>query len=489
MVAQAAAPNLMAAFFVKDKVGLKWSLVDGATEYLVFRKESGGEFTQIASVNDDHYFDTAIKGGTTYIYKVAIVENGSQVFSGEKSVATAQMDKAFGAPVWSGAREENRRVMLKWDKVSGAIAYNIWRSETSGGPYETIGTAQTNRFADNKELTGGVTYYYVVSALNDEFDETPQSEEIEVKYGLSAAEREEMANKANAIVLEPVSVTQMFLIDINYDGRPLEQPADLALAPQGDIYILDSLHGAIECYSSEGSPKFSFGSAAMDKESPNEGEFLLPLSIAVDSKGQVYVGDVRRNDIQVFEAGGNYIRTITVRVSGEQEALRPNGLDVLDDGRLVVTDAGNHRWLLLSPSGEILVESPGRGAGDGQLNFPDQILVAGNEVYVVDSMNCRIQVFDLEGNYKRKFGEIGQGAGQFGRPKGIGQDEKGRIWVTDGMSNLLQAFTQEGDVKSVLGAADGELRFYSPRGIQFVDGKMLVIERLHHRVTVFSIGS
>ena len=490
LIAQAAAPNLMAAFFVKGKIGLKWTEVEGVTEYLVFRQEKGGEFEQIASVSGDHYFDTAIEGGKTYTYKIAILEGGNQVFSGEKSVTMAQVEQGFGAPTWSGVRVEKKKIMLNWDKVPGAIAYNVWRSESSGGPYESVGTSQTNRYADNKNLTQGATYYYVISALNEEFDETPQSEEMSIKFGVSSEEREALANEANAIVLEPVSLTEIFTIGTNFEGRPLEQPADLAVNSQGDIYILDTLHSAVECYNSEGDSKFSFGTIVLDKDSPREGEFLLPLSIAIDNKDQVYVGDVQRNDIQVFEANGKFLRTIHVAVNGSQVPLRPNGLDVLDDGRLLMTDAGNHRWLLTSAEGQIIFESKGRGSAEGMLNFPDQILVTPNgEVCVVDVMNCRIQIFDLEGNFKLAFGEIGQGAGQFGRPKGIGVDGKGRIWVTDGMSNLVQCFTLDGEIKSVLGGANEELRFNSPRGIQFVDGKMLVVERLHNRVTVFSIGS
>ena len=60
LVAQAAAPNLMAAFFVKGKVGLKWSSVDGVAEYLVYRQEQGGEFQKIGTTGEDRYFDTEV---------------------------------------------------------------------------------------------------------------------------------------------------------------------------------------------------------------------------------------------------------------------------------------------------------------------------------------------------------------------------------------------------------------------------------------------
>ena len=59
-ISQAATPNLMAAFFVKGKVGLKWGKVAGADEYLIFRKAPGEDFQQIGKVAEDRYFDTNV---------------------------------------------------------------------------------------------------------------------------------------------------------------------------------------------------------------------------------------------------------------------------------------------------------------------------------------------------------------------------------------------------------------------------------------------
>ena len=345
-IVMAAQPNLLAAFFVKGKVGLKWSLVAGTEEYQIHRKAPGGEYVQIGTTDEDHFFDTNIDGGVTYIYKIGVTDDGAQVFSGEKSVTTPGSTGAFKAPVWSGAREEPKRIMLNWDKVPGAIAYNVWRSETSGGPYELVGNSQSNRYADNHNLTPGATYYYVVSALNEEFDETPQSAEHMIKFGITKDERDALEAELAGIELEQVDLSALFEIKFNFEGESLQQPADVVVNSQGDIYVLDTLNGAVECFNSNGDPKYSFGRRALDTSSPREGEFLLPMSITVDNQNLVYVGDVGRNDIQVFDAKGGFQRAIKVQMSGDQKPLRPNGLAVLDDGRLAMTDAGNHRWLM-----------------------------------------------------------------------------------------------------------------------------------------------
>ena len=207
-VASAASPKLMAAFLVKGKVGLKWGKVAGVSEYLVFRKGPDGDFTQIGTTDQDRYFDETIVGGNTYVYKIAIVEDGQEVFSGTKSVTIPGATGAFTAPKWVGVRLDQDKVYLNWDPVEGAIAFNIWRSQTSGSDFDVVGTSQGSRYVDKEGLIKGTTYYYVLSAMNQEFEETPMSEERSIKYGISLEEQEALMKEENQIILVPFPLTQ-----------------------------------------------------------------------------------------------------------------------------------------------------------------------------------------------------------------------------------------------------------------------------------------
>ena len=60
-----------------------------------------------------------------------------------------------------------------------------------------------------------------------------------------------------------------------------------------------------------------------------------------------------------------------------------------------------------------------KGNGPGQFHDPTGVAVAGDEVFVADSRNGRIQVFDLDGNFLRAFGEPGDAKGQLGRPMNL----------------------------------------------------------------------
>ena len=73
------------------------------------------------------------------------------------------------------------------------------------------------------------------------------------------------------------------------------------------------------------------------------------------------------------------------------------------------------------------------GAAPGQFNYPSELVVSeAGEVFVVDIMNNRIQVFDLEGNYLRAFGHGGRSAGTFARPSGIAVDAEGNVFAAEG---------------------------------------------------------
>ena len=68
----------------------------------------------------------------------------------------------------------------------------------------------------------------------------------------------------------------------------------------------------------------------------------------------------------------------------------------------------------------------------------------------MDSMNFRVQIFDAEGKFIKKFGEVGTGYGQFSKPKGIAVDSEGHIYVVDSAFNNIQIFDAEGKLLSFL---------------------------------------
>ncbi len=489
-LAYAAGPNLVAAFFVKGKVGLKWQLMDGVDEYRIYRKPTSGEFEMIATSGEDHYFDTEVTAGTSYQYKVAIVdESGAEVFSGVKSVTIPGQVGDFVSPSWIGARIDQGKIFLNWDDVPGAIAYNVYRSETPGANYDVVGNSQASTLADKSNLEVGKTYYYVLTAMNQEFEETPYSEEMSIKFGSSAEERAEALAKEQAVLLDDIKLTHVRdLSDIG--GGEMNQPADVYSNSRKQIYVTDALNSRVHCFDS-GKYLFSFGNTetGATPAAYENGSFKIPFTIYIDDQDQIYVADIGRNDIQVFAADGNFLRRIVVEMEKDQEALRANGICLIDRNRLAVTDTGNHRLLIIDLDGNIISEIGKRGSAPGEFVFPGEIeRAASGELFVLDVINNRVQVLDQDGKFIREFGEAGEGLGLFGRPAGLALAPDGRVWVSDNMSALIQSFTPQGEIKAVVGSAQDEWQFVSPRGIHFVGNRLYIVDRLSNKVIVYDRG-
>ncbi|MBI5467297.1 MAG: SMP-30/gluconolactonase/LRE family protein, partial [Candidatus Kerfeldbacteria bacterium] len=398
---------------------------------------------------------------------------------------------AFEPPTWVGLRVDRDKIYANWDAVPGAMAYNVYRSVTPGGPYEVVGNVTTSKFADNKGLEAGKTYYYVLTALNDQFEETEKSAEKAEKFGISATERKAADTTQQNIKLEEIKLTLLFELTDAGSLGPMNQPADVVVNSKGDIYVNDVLNFRVNVYNHDGNYKFSFGrqTPPADKANPPQGSFSLPLSMTIDKQDKVYVGDVDQNDIQIFTADGKFLKRITVAVKEDMKPFRPNGLFVAESGQILTTDGANHRFLVLDPDGKVIRSVGSGGEGPGNFLFVDGILMTPDSIIcVVDVMNCRVQEFDFQGKFIRSFGEAGQTVGTFARPKGLAVDAQKRIWVSDGMGNSVQVFTLDGQVKAAFTDPVKDKAMAGPRGMLIEDGRFYLVNRLLNAVWVFKIG-
>ncbi len=86
---------------------------------------------------------------------------------------------------------------------------------------------------------------------------------------------------------------------------------------------------------------------------------------------------------------------------------------------IFVIDQQNHRIQVFGLDGTFKRKWGSYGTGDGFLNYPQGIFIYADEVFVSDSLNCRVQVFGLDGTFKRIWGSLGTGDGQFKYPVGL----------------------------------------------------------------------
>ena len=115
------------------------------------------------------------------------------------------------------------------------------------------------------------------------------------------------------------------------------------------------------------------------------------------------IADTGNNAIRRFDLGNGLVTTIlgpplalreTINSVDHAAAFRsPAAVAVDENGRIYVSDSGNHRIAIYDDAGTFLAELGSPGIGDGQFNTPGGITVDRSRIYVADTLNHRVQVF------------------------------------------------------------------------------------------------
>jgi DNA-binding beta-propeller fold protein YncE len=81
------------------------------------------------------------------------------------------------------------------------------------------------------------------------------------------------------------------------------------------------------------------------------------------------------------------------------------------------------------------------GEGEGKFDCPGDVVVQGELLYVSDTDNCRVQVFEKKtGKFAYKWGSRGLGPGLFNEPYGLALTGNDKLWVCDSKNNRVQLF-------------------------------------------------
>lgn len=128
------------------------------------------------------------------------------------------------------------------------------------------------------------------------------------------------------------------------------------------------------------------------------------------------------------------------------------------------------------------------GFGADALVKPMDVAVIGGKIYVSDTMNKRVQVFDMEGKPLLKFGQEGKKQGQFSFPYGIAGDSQGNIYVADLYNGCISVFDNNGKfIKYFAEKKPEEKTIDTPGGLRIIDNKVYVTEIKKSQVTVFDL--
>lgn len=248
-----------------------------------------------------------------------------------------------------------------------------------------------------------------------------------------------------------------------YPGPPqvsFDQVTDVAIGDNDWLYLANEDDAQIVVLDGDFDIIGTFGTQCVAPEIPGvgcsdpdgagplavgDGQFNGPAGIAFGLNNRIVVADTGNDRIQVFDANGNFILKFGSGGTAQGEFEIPSGVDVDPDGNIYVADTANDRVQVFDENGSFIrefgsmcnlettsgcVDPDGGGPlelGDGQFNSARDLTVDyGGNVYVVDGFNNRIQIFDSNGDFVRKFSLPDDTA----NVSGIAVDALGRIHVT-----------------------------------------------------------
>jgi DNA-binding beta-propeller fold protein YncE len=232
------------------------------------------------------------------------------------------------------------------------------------------------------------------------------------------------------------------------------------------------------------------------------GQFNSPRGIAIAEDGTTYVVDSGNQRIQVFDADGEFLQAFGEPGDGPSQlgifgaGQSGAGGIAIAEGRLYVADTWNHRIQVFDMDGEYITswgsffdaqDDPELTAiNPGQFYGPRGVTVLNERVYVTDTGNERIQVFDLDGGFIQMWGSTGTEPGDFLEPVGITAHED-TILIADSHNARIARYTADGELLDpwTVTAWDG-LRFFEPYLAVSPDGRVFATTSVTNEVLVFS---
>lgn len=218
----------------------------------------------------------------------------------------------------------------------------------------------------------------------------------------------------------------------------LATPRDVALG-DGEVYVADPGSDSVVVFSAGGDFLHAFGAGLLEE----------PTGVGFDHEGGdfVYVAEAGADEVSVFTPSGEPVRAFGTIGAASGQLDEPVDVALVQDGRLAVADAGNHRIDFFFESGQF-IRAAGRNVnagigdpdlcvlecqagapdgGDGDVGTPSSIAAGeGGDVYVADEQWERVAQLEADGDFDRAFGE-----GELDLPAGVATSCGGNVYVSE----------------------------------------------------------
>ncbi len=286
---------------------------------------------------------------------------------------------------------------------------------------------------------------------------------------------------------------------IKYDraGNPLKSynlaNDGMAVDAYGILYTISGKEGKVREISEAGETLGTFGTRGKGKV-----EFMKLTGIALGAEGVIYLADEGNNTLTVIGVEGQKpaaklakaqpIDRFTLKgpikkyqYKSDMFAIKPN-LDVvayLPETRetLLLTNAGKNPLLPY-------------GSKQGQVKNPRGMTTdPAGRLYVSDTGNDRVQIFDADGAFLNMFGDGGSKEGNFNDQAGITVNDKGNIYIADPGNKRMQAFNSDGIFLFAVGPQVGGLALRNPVSVRSgANGNLYILDAALKKVIVTDVN-
>lgn len=258
----------------------------------------------------------------------------------------------------------------------------------------------------------------------------------------------------------------------------LQRPQSGTVDAQGRILVTDASRQAVFVFD-----VVSGELKLWDRASGASG-FVAPVGIAPGRDGEVLVADAELGHVVRLDRDGKPVGSI-----GKGILQRPTGLARdAERGVLYVADTRAHDVKLFDDQGRLIGTLGHPGTGEGEFNAPTHLAFNAGALYVTDSLNNRVQVFERDSQAPaRRIGRRGLYLGNLVRPKGVTTDGEGNVYVVEGYYDYLLVYNSAGEfLMPIGGTGQGTGNFFLPAGA-WSDGnnRIFVADMFNGRVVVF----